>query len=263
MLRTMLGRFSALRRKPQSSSSFSRCSKKLQELGLGRRPRLVGHQLACRRLVARPGTTHSRAAAPPGPRLREAKPGLSGTEITASASAICSLTSPMRSGPKRMPHRLARADALAHLGRGAARGHHPLDHAAMARGGGIDPLQIGDRRLRVSKSRAASRRYRRRRHWPPPWRLGQPSRGFTSRRSARPQLSMARAAVPIFSPSCGSTRMIAGPPPRRPACGRCRPSGPLAHPWRHPRESGDPGPWDSLAALDSRFRGNDDGESEP
>src|SRR5260370_1070889 len=24
---------------------------------------------------------------------------------------------------------------------------------------------------------------------------------------------MARAAVPIFSPSCGSTRMIAGPPP--------------------------------------------------
>ena len=42
--------------------------------------------------------------------------------------------------------------------------------------------------------------------------LGQPSRGRTSRRSVRPQFSMARAAVPMFSPSCGSTRMIAGPP---------------------------------------------------
>ena len=42
--------------------------------------------------------------------------------------------------------------------------------------------------------------------------LGQPSRGFTKRKSVRPQLYMARAAVPIFSQSCGSTRMIAGPP---------------------------------------------------
>ena len=42
--------------------------------------------------------------------------------------------------------------------------------------------------------------------------LGQPSRGLTRRRSVRPQLSMARAAVPMFSPSCGSTRMMAGPP---------------------------------------------------
>src|SRR5258708_24568731 len=42
--------------------------------------------------------------------------------------------------------------------------------------------------------------------------LGQPSRGRTSLSSARPQLYMARAAAPIFSPSCGSTRMIAGPP---------------------------------------------------
>src|ERR1700751_586299 len=41
---------------------------------------------------------------------------------------------------------------------------------------------------------------------------GQPSRGRTSRRSSRPQFIIARAAVPMFSPSCGSTRMIAGPP---------------------------------------------------
>src|SRR6185437_5288728 len=42
--------------------------------------------------------------------------------------------------------------------------------------------------------------------------LGQPSRGLTSLSSVSPQLNMARAAAPIFSPSCGSTRMIAGPP---------------------------------------------------
>src|ERR1044071_5757686 len=45
---------------------------------------------------------------------------------------------------------------------------------------------------------------------------GQPSRGRTRRRSSSPQFSIARAAVPIFSPSCGSTRMIAGPPPVMP-----------------------------------------------
>src|ERR1051326_6521317 len=45
---------------------------------------------------------------------------------------------------------------------------------------------------------------------------GQPSRGRTRRRSSSPQFSIARAAVPIFSPSCGSTRMIAGPPPAMP-----------------------------------------------
>src|SRR6185312_17281770 len=42
--------------------------------------------------------------------------------------------------------------------------------------------------------------------------FGQPSRGRTRRKSSRPQFIIARAAVPIFSPSCGSTRMIAGPP---------------------------------------------------
>ena len=41
--------------------------------------------------------------------------------------------------------------------------------------------------------------------------LGQPSRGLTRRSSDRPKLAMARATMPMFSPSCGSTRMIAGP----------------------------------------------------
>ena len=40
--------------------------------------------------------------------------------------------------------------------------------------------------------------------------LGQPSRGRTSRKSTNPQLSIARAALPILSPSCGSIRMITG-----------------------------------------------------
>src|SRR5690242_18150952 len=41
--------------------------------------------------------------------------------------------------------------------------------------------------------------------------LGHPSRGATNRRSARPQLSMARAAEPMLTPSCGRTSTIAGP----------------------------------------------------
>ena len=40
--------------------------------------------------------------------------------------------------------------------------------------------------------------------------FGQPSRGLTSRRSQSPKLAMARAAAPMFSPSCGSTRITAG-----------------------------------------------------
>ena len=41
--------------------------------------------------------------------------------------------------------------------------------------------------------------------------LGQACRGATSRSRDRPKFAMARAAAPIFSPSCGSTRMTIGP----------------------------------------------------
>ena len=41
--------------------------------------------------------------------------------------------------------------------------------------------------------------------------FGQPCRGLTSRSRDRPKLAMARAAAPIFSPSCGSTRTTTGP----------------------------------------------------
>src|SRR6516164_6515138 len=41
--------------------------------------------------------------------------------------------------------------------------------------------------------------------------LGQPSRGLTRRSRARPKFAITRAVAPIFSPSCGSTRMMIGP----------------------------------------------------
>src|SRR5216683_1859683 len=41
--------------------------------------------------------------------------------------------------------------------------------------------------------------------------LGQPSRGLTIRKRVSPKLPIARAAMPTFSPSCGSTRTTTGP----------------------------------------------------
>src|ERR1019366_5417813 len=41
--------------------------------------------------------------------------------------------------------------------------------------------------------------------------FGQPSRGLTIRRRVSPKLPIARAAMPMFSPSCGSTRITIGP----------------------------------------------------
>src|SRR5713226_6572045 len=41
--------------------------------------------------------------------------------------------------------------------------------------------------------------------------LGQPSRGLTIRKRVSPKLPIARAAMPMFSPSCGSTRTTTGP----------------------------------------------------
>ncbi len=43
--------------------------------------------------------------------------------------------------------------------------------------------------------------------------FGQSSRGLTSRSRDRPKFAMARAAAPMFSPSCGSTRITTGAGP--------------------------------------------------
>src|SRR5689334_4619824 len=40
--------------------------------------------------------------------------------------------------------------------------------------------------------------------------FGHPSRGETRRRSVNPKLSIARAALPIFCPSCGRTSTMTG-----------------------------------------------------
>ncbi len=54
--------------------------------------------------------------------------------------------------------------------------------------------------------------------------LGQPSRGATSLSSVSPKLSIARAALPIFWPSWGRTRMmIGGAPPIAVCCGQAGP----------------------------------------
>ena len=47
--------------------------------------------------------------------------------------------------------------------------------------------------------------------------FGQPSRGLTIRSRDSAKLPIARAAMPIFSPSCGSTRITTGPAKSRPA----------------------------------------------
>ena len=70
------------------------------------------------------------------------------------------------------------------------------------------------RRWRLPACRRARRRRGCGRRRPPsraPCRWARPARGLTSRSRDRPKLAMARAAAPIFSPSCGSTRTTTGP----------------------------------------------------
>ena len=64
------------------------------------------------------------------------------------------------------------------------------------------------RRCRTARPRRARGRRRRRR--PQARGLGQPSRGLTRRSRDSPKFAMARAAAPMFSPSCGSTRITTG-----------------------------------------------------
>src|SRR6202044_1995414 len=47
--------------------------------------------------------------------------------------------------------------------------------------------------------------------------FGQPSRGLTMRSRESAKFPIARAAMPMFSPSCGSTRMTRGPAGGTPA----------------------------------------------
>src|SRR3954462_8767536 len=46
--------------------------------------------------------------------------------------------------------------------------------------------------------------------------FGQPSRGLTILKRESAKLPIARAAMPMFSPSCGSTRITTGPAKSKP-----------------------------------------------
>src|SRR4029078_8412133 len=59
----------------------------------------------------------------------------------------------------------------------------------------------------------------------------QPSRGFTILKRERAKLPIARAAMPMFSPSCGSTRITPGPVKSKPDLVLSVPDPDIS--WRH------------------------------
>ena len=198
--------------KPLRSSSSSRCSKKRMSSLLGRRLRMAARP--ARRAASR--RRLEPFIADQQHRLRQVERGEGRIERHAQ-------------------HRVGERDVLVHKP-GALRPEQ--DAAGLARG---DEARGSRRRPRAASRcaspcsgrapswhrraadrrspprpcrRAAPCRARCRRRSPPPAPCRWASRraAATRRRSVRPQLNMARAAVPIFSPSCGSTRMMAGPP---------------------------------------------------
>ena len=128
-----------------------------------------------------------------------------------SASATSSFSSPQRSRPNSTATFSPAATCGASNGGASLRTDHRLGLVVRARGGGQHQRAVGDRRL----DRVVERRHRRERgRRPTPsaraWTLGQPSRGLTRRSRDSPKFAITRAAAPMFSPSCGSTRMTIG-----------------------------------------------------
>ena len=124
MLRTMPGRFGALRRKPQASSWSTRCSRKLLQLRLGRRPGSCGSASCAggRRVGGGPpfiGHDHHRLGQVERVELRVER-----VAHQVSAWAMSSLSSPARSGPNRMPQRRPRRGGVADVGGRGAGGQH-------------------------------------------------------------------------------------------------------------------------------------------
>src|SRR5262249_12577531 len=117
-------------------------------------------------------------------------------------------------------------------GPGGGGGKKNRQRARAAGGGGKSPAASSTRPAPVAIMRALS--------------LGQPCRGLTSRNCDRPKFAMARAAAPIFSPSCGSTKTTIGPRPALqslvlsvPAPGIESPKGSGAAVARNPDRQGD------------------------
>src|SRR5690606_12174426 len=140
-------------------------------------------------------------------RFSEAKAGLTGTGVIARARATSSGSSPERSGP----NRIALRPGCTPMSRAAASGVStgfvtPRLRTVVAKTfeqSATASAVLSNMRAFASTSSAPEAAG-------PAAGLGQPSRGATSRISVSPKLSMARAALPMFSPSCGRTRTIAG-----------------------------------------------------
>ena len=142
--------------------------------------------------------------------LREENCGLSGIESAVSACTMSSLVRPVRSGPNRMPT-LSPSAVQPRISAAARRGvtmrwlsSRLRAVVATTRPRSATAASTVSNSLTLSSTTSAPDAAR--------WALGfgQPSRGATRRRLDRPQFSMARAAMPMFSPSCGRTRMIVG-----------------------------------------------------
>ena len=130
-----------------------------------------------------------------------------------SASATSSFCRPVALAAEQDADLAAGRDLRRRISCAAASGaDHRLGLIVGARGGGEQQRAVGDRLL--DACRTARRRSR---MWSAPAAarcaatLGQPSRGLTMRSRVSAKLPMARAAMPMFSPSCGSTRMTTGP----------------------------------------------------
>ena len=129
-----------------------------------------------------------------------------------SASATSSFSSPLRSRPNSTATVLARRHARRQQRGGLARRRSPAWPGRAARAVvASTSVQSAIAAASVSNSAAPSRMRSAPEAERRAWMLGQPSRGLTSRSRARPKFAMARAAAPMFSPSCGSTRITIGP----------------------------------------------------
>ena len=140
-----------------------------------------------------------------------------------SASATSSFSSPLRSRPNTM----ATVSPAATRGAISARGLGRRRRRAWPGRGRArsSPARSCSRRSRLRACRKARRRRGCGRRRPPSSRalsFGQPCRGLTRRSRDRPKFAMARAAAPIFSPSCGSTSTTTGAGPARSSSWSCR-----------------------------------------
>ena len=140
-------------------------------------------------------------------RLSEPNSGLIGTVTIAFASATSSVSRPERSGPNRIAVRPATRRSRRPSAPGVTTGMRD-------RGGGRSRRRRSSNRrsppATVSKTCACSSTMSAPLAEGPASGLGQPSRGATSRISVSPKLSIARAALPMFWPSCGRTRTMTG-----------------------------------------------------